>query len=90
MAFFTTSSSAPKVEIAKREIREYSYAIAVGTQYHRDITITEYEKRGMDNGAADSYVTAQKTANNNPQKVPIGAGGYNVRTAEITIGAWDT
>ena len=90
MAFFQPASGAPKVEIAKREIREFQYAIAIATQYHRDITIVEYEKRGMTNAAADSYLTAQKALHNNPQKVPIGAGGYNVRTSEVTITSWET
>ena len=86
MAWFTTSASAPKVQVAKRELVNRFYAPA--SSYSQTYDVTEYEKRGMTSAAADSYATAQATAGNNPQKFPIGAGGYNVRTTEQTVGAW--
>ena len=89
MAWLDTTD-APKVETAKREVRSYFYDLANGKFYHRDSTIIEYEKRGMTNTAANTYLTAQAASNHNPQKVPVGGGGYNVRTAEDTYGAWET
>lgn len=88
MAWFTSSSSAPKVQVAKSEIVHGSFAIATATSYSQTETTVQYEKRGMTSSAADSYVTAQASAGNNPQKQLIGGGGYNVKTTERTLTAW--
>ena len=88
MAWFTLAANAPTVTVAKREIVRGAYALAAGTAYTQTTEVLEKECRGMTYAAADAYLTTEATAGNNPQMIHIGNGGYNVRTTEVTTGAW--
>lgn len=92
MAFFTDTADAPVVELRKREDRYYAFAIATATQYYQDVSIAEYEMRGLTNAAANSKLSALKadTSVAGGEKSPIGGGGYNVRWSTATSTGWDT
>jgi hypothetical protein len=54
------------------------------------VEIQEWERRGLTDTAADTYLTALADSGYSGTKTPIGGGGYNVRYASATIGTWDT
>lgn len=92
MAFFTDTADAPVVELRKREDRYYAFAIATATQYYQDVSIAEYEMRGLVDTTADAKIAAlaADTSIAGGEKSPIGGGGYNVRWSTATSTGWDT
>ena len=92
MAFFTDTADAPVVELRKREDRYYAFAIATATQYYQDVSIAEYEMRGLADTTADAKIAAlaADTSIAGGEKSPIGGGGYNVRWSTATSTGWDT
>lgn len=88
MAWFTADSDAPTVEISKSETLEYAVLVSDNTRYVQTRTLTQWETRGLTNTAANTFVTAKATAEQNPVKTPIGGGGYNVRFSTDTVTGW--
>ena len=90
MAFFTDTTSAPVIELRKREDRYYAFAVAIATQYYQQVTIAEYEVRGLTNAAANTKLNAlaADTSIAGGEKTPIGGGGYNVRWSTVTSTGW--
>jgi hypothetical protein len=90
MSWFSTVSNAPLVEVQQRKYNNGLWVVATGDQYTQSVVIQEWERRGLTDTAADTYLTALADSGYSATKTPIGGGGYNVRYSSATIGTWDT
>jgi hypothetical protein len=88
MAYYTDTSTAPKVYLDYEPTRAEKYSIVAGTKT-RTVTTTRYEFRGLTKAAADSIALAKTDTNTTAKSERMNdAGAYKVSVVEQTIGAW--
>lgn len=88
MSFFEPSSGAPDVIVSQTVTPERFLQLPGIAVYRRNVTVTEREIRGVTKAAADSAAAALATDSVTTEKIPIGAGGWNVRYITTTETSW--
>ena len=71
MSWFSTVSNAPLVEVQKREYNNGVWIVATGTQYTQSVVTQEWERRGLTDTAADTYLTALADSGYSAVKTPM-------------------
>ena len=86
MAWFSSAASAPKVLVdSKRFTNKFHIP---GSSSSQNVEVDVYETRGLTEAAAITFRNSEHTAGNQPVMIPTGAGGWTVRTQEVTYGSW--